>query len=79
VSHHFHGSSLPTAGWGALRVWVIDWPYTVEILPIILSLLKDSVVMSLRGSKGTEAISKELEKEGIAALPPVARNDEWEL
>jgi len=35
--------------------------------------------MSLRGSEATEAISKGIKKEEIAALPPVARNDNMEL
>ena len=40
---------------------------------------KDCVVMSLRGSKTTEAISQFIENKEIAALPSVARKDTEEL
>jgi hypothetical protein len=39
------------------------------------SPLADCVVMSLRGSEATEAISQDAGETEIAALPPVARND----
>ena len=41
--------------------------------------LAECVVVSLRESETTEAISKPVENEEIAALPPVARNDKMRL
>jgi hypothetical protein len=41
--------------------------------------LGECVVMSLRGSETTEAISKPIENKEIATLPPVARNDKMGL
>ena len=41
--------------------------------------LAECVVGSLRESETTEAISKPVEDEEIAALPPVARNDKMRL
>ena len=39
------------------------------------SPLRDCVVMSLRGSEATEAISQGIDISEIATLPAVARND----
>ena len=46
------------------------------ITPTLALPLGDCVVMSLRGSKTTEAISQGIENKEIATLPLVARNDE---
>jgi len=41
--------------------------------------LAECVVVSLRESETTEAISKPVENKEIATLPPVARNDKMRL
>ena len=53
-------------------IWNIDF----HIPPTLPSSSRDCVVMSLRGSETTEAISQFIGNKEIATLPSVARNDE---